>query len=51
MSEIIEKEQKGKDYWEERQNLKGLFAVLIEIDRRVNPHFYRKEDKEPKKND
>lgn len=39
-----------EEYWEARQNLYGLFSVLIEIDKRVNPHLYeKKEIKEPKK--
>jgi len=41
-----------KEYWEGRQNLYGLFSVLIEVDKRVNPHLYKKKTiKEPKEND
>ncbi len=35
-----------KEYWEARQNLYGLFSVLIEVDKRVNPQFYKKAGKE-----
>ena len=31
-----------KEYWEARQNLYGLFSLLLKIDRRVNPHLYKK---------
>ena len=38
-----------KEYWEARQNLYGLFSVLIEVDKRVNPQLYKKQDiKKPK---
>ena len=33
-----------KEYWEARQNLFGLFSVLIEVDKRVNPQFYKKKE-------
>jgi len=29
-------------YWESRQNLFGLFSLLLEIDKRINPHLYKK---------
>ena len=39
-----------KEYWEARQNLHGLFSLLIEVDKRVNPRFYIKTDKKVKPN-
>lgn len=33
-----------KEYWEARQNLFGLFSVLMEVDKRVNPQFYKKQN-------
>jgi len=34
----------NEEYWEARQNLYGLFSVLIEVDKRVNPQFYKKKE-------
>ena len=31
-----------KEYWEARQNLFGFFSLLLEIDKRINPHLYKK---------
>lgn len=28
--------------WEARQNLLGFFSLLLEVDKRVNPHLYKK---------
>lgn len=28
--------------WEAQQNLFGFFSLLIEVDRRINPHLYNK---------
>ncbi len=28
--------------WEVRQNLFGFFSLLLKIDKRVNPHLYKK---------
>jgi len=28
--------------WEARQNLFGFFSLLLEVDKRVNPHLYKK---------
>lgn len=40
------------DDFEAQQNLLGFFKLLLEVDMRVNPHFYKKKKiKEPKKND
>ena len=30
--------------WEARQNLFGFFGLLLEVDKRVNPHLYKKYD-------
>ena len=27
--------------WEARQNLFGFFSLLLEVDKRVNPHLYK----------
>jgi hypothetical protein len=27
--------------WEARQNLFGFFSLLLEVDKRVNPHSYK----------
>ncbi len=41
-----------KKYWEGRQNLFGFFQLLLEVDKRTNPHLYKKKKiKEPKEND
>ena len=34
-----------KEYWEARQSLYGLFSVLIEVDKRVNPQLYKRASK------
>ena len=38
-------EMKDKKYWEARQNLFGFFSLLLEVDKRVNPHLYKKKIK------
>lgn len=43
----IERKQENKEVennkdWEARQNLLGLFSLLFKIDKRINPHLYRK---------
>lgn len=38
-------DMEDKEYWEARQNLYGLFSILIEVDKRVNPQFYKRADK------
>jgi len=40
-----------KEYWEARQNLYGLFSVLIEVDKRVNPQLYKKQNIKKQKDD
>ena len=27
---------------EERQNIVGVFQILLDVDRRINPHLYKK---------
>jgi len=29
--------------WEARQNLFGFFSLLLEVDKKVNPHLYKHE--------
>ncbi|MBU3906403.1 hypothetical protein KKH87_05355 [Patescibacteria group bacterium] len=31
-----------KEEFEARQNLTGFFDLLLKVDRRVNPHLYKK---------
>jgi hypothetical protein len=38
----LEKEIEQDDDWEARQNLFGLFSLLLEIDQRINPEIYKK---------
>jgi len=33
----------GIEDWEARQNLFGFFSLLLEVDKRVNPHLYKKQ--------
>ena len=28
--------------WEEKNNFVGFFALLVKVDRRINPHLYKK---------
>jgi len=44
MIESSEKKEKSMDRedFEARQNLFGFFSLLLEIDKRVNPHLYKK---------
>ena len=54
MSESSEGKQtkKDKEYWEGRQNLFGFFNLLLEVDKRNNPHLYKKpEIKKEQKDD
>jgi hypothetical protein len=30
------------DSWEARQNLFNFFSLLLEVDKRINPHLYKK---------
>lgn len=30
--------------YEEQQNLLGFFALLFEVDKRINPHLYQRND-------
>ena len=36
------KELKEESNFEARQNLFGFFSLLLEIDKRINPHLYKK---------
>jgi len=42
-SKNAEKKQKDREAedWEARQNLLGFFSLLLEVDKRVNPHLYK----------
>jgi len=35
------REVKDDKDWEARQNLFGFFSLLLEVDKRVNPHLYK----------
>lgn len=35
--------EKDRKYWEARQNLFEFFSLLLEVDKRVNPQFYKKQ--------
>ena len=37
-----DREVKDNADWEAQQNLLGFFSLLLEVDRRVNPHLYKK---------
>jgi hypothetical protein len=41
-----EKKQKDREVedYEARQNLLGFFSLLLKVDKRVNPHLYKKEN-------
>ena len=41
-AEQVEEIDKVSPEYEARHNLIGLFSVLLEVDRRVNPHLYEK---------
>lgn len=46
----LKKDIESMDYdddFEAQQNLLGFFKLLLEVDRRVNPHLYKKQ-KTPK---
>jgi len=36
------RELKTESNFEARQNLFGFFSLLLEIDKRINPHLYKK---------
>lgn len=42
MADPEAKERIGFDEFEARQKLSGFFALLLEIDKRNNPHLYSK---------
>jgi hypothetical protein len=37
------------DYWEAEQNLLGFFKLLLEVDMRMNPDYYKKISEKQKK--
>ncbi len=37
-----DREAENKEDWEAQQNLPGFFSLLLEVDKRVNPHLYKK---------
>lgn len=39
----IDAKQKESDE-EAKQNLVGVFSILFEVDKRINPHLYKKEN-------
>jgi hypothetical protein len=39
-----DRELEYNDDWEAQQNLLGFFSLLLEVDRRVNPHLYKKKN-------
>lgn len=40
------KEKMNENDYEARQNLFGFFNLLLDVDKRVNPHLYKKDDQE-----
>lgn len=43
VSENTEENQEENDF-EARQNLLGFFSLLLKIDKRINPHLYKKDE-------
>lgn len=44
--EILNENSNNEEYdWEARQNLFGFFGLLLEVDKRINPHLYEKTKK------
>ena len=43
---MLDKDQKnqGENDFEARQNLLGFFSLLLQIDKRINPHLYKKDE-------
>lgn len=46
MSEEIEKNNKTQEEFESEQNLLGLFAILLAVDKRINPQNYEFQNKQ-----
>jgi hypothetical protein len=44
MSKDTEKEQKEGELLSDRQDLSGFFELLLKVDKRVNPHLYKKSE-------
>jgi len=36
------KDKKAEWTEEEKQNVVGVFQILLDVDRRINPHLYKK---------
>ena len=50
----IKKDNKNINYdddFEAQQNLLGFFSLLLEVDKRINPHLYKKQKIERGKKD
>ncbi len=45
MADQMDEVEKVSPEYEAHHNLIGLFSVLLEVDRRVNPHLYEKKRK------
>jgi len=41
----INREVEDNKNWEARQNLFDFFSLLLEVDKRVNPHLYERTTK------
>ena len=51
MTEEPKNNNKNIDYnddFEEQQNLLGFFSLLLKVDKRINPHLYKKQRTEEK---
>ena len=42
MVKLNDKEVKNKNNWEARQSLFEFFRLLLKVDKRTNPHLYKK---------
>jgi hypothetical protein len=42
----LEKQSKNQEEFESEQNLFGLFSILLQVDKRVNPQNYEYKKKE-----
>lgn len=43
MAEKDQENQEENDF-EARQNLLGVFSILLKVDKRINPHLYKKDE-------
>ena len=39
---LSDKSVEDKEDWEAKQNLIGVFSILFEVDKRINPSLYKK---------